>query len=137
MGRRMFLMVLLTLIVIGVGAQTLMGVAQASVVIPNLMPVLAPLIVMIVTPLLARLFRKMGIDIEESVLEPILMRLIEIISQVEKAKQHLTSNEKKELVTELAKGSLSPADQRLLVKRYGSLETAVQAAFERSSVALK
>jgi hypothetical protein len=49
----------------------------------------------------------------------------------------LTGNEKKELVTELAQERLSQADQRLLVRKYGSLETAVQAAFERSSVAAK
>ena len=112
-------------------------VAQAGVIIPNLLSILAPLIVAMVSPLLVRLFKKMGIEIEESMIDPILMQIIELIAQVEKAKQHLTGNEKKELVTEMVRGTLSKGDQQLLIRKYGSLETAVQAAFERSSVAVK
>ncbi len=98
---------------------------------------LSPLIVLIATPLISRLFKKLGIDINESVLEPILMRLIELIAAVEKGKPDLAGSEKKARVVTMARAVLSVAQQKLLLKRYGSLETAVQAAFERSSTALK
>jgi hypothetical protein len=98
---------------------------------------LGPLIVLIAAPLIARLFKKLGIDINESVLEPILLRLIEIIAAVEKGKPELNGSEKKAKVVDLAKAVLSSGEKKLLVNRYGSLETAVQAAFERSSVGKK
>jgi uncharacterized membrane protein len=132
------LMVGLLVLSLGLLAQVVSTtVAQAGVIIPNLLSILAPLIVAMVSPLLVRLFKKMGIEIEESMIDPILMQIIELIAQVEKDKQHLTGNEKKELVTEMVRGTLSKGDQQLLIRKYGSLETAVQAAFERSSVAVK
>lgn len=98
---------------------------------------LGPLIVLIAAPLLSRLFKKLGIDINESVLEPILLRLIEIISAVEKGAPELSGSEKKAKVVSLAQAVLGSAEKKLLLKRYGTLETAVQAAFERSSTAWK
>jgi len=98
---------------------------------------MAPLVVIIATPLITRLFKKLGIDIAESTLEPILMRIIEIIASVEQNKKNLSGAKKKELVTDMARSMISKADQKVLIKKYGSLETAVQAAFERSSVAVK
>jgi hypothetical protein len=98
---------------------------------------LGPLLVLIATPLLSRLFKKLGIDITESVLEPILMHLIELIAAVEKGKPDLPGSEKKARVVTMARAVLSATEQKLLLKRYGSIETAVQAAFERSSTSLK
>ncbi len=98
---------------------------------------LAPLIIAIVTPLITRLFRKIGIDIADSLVEPILMRIIEIIAKVEKSTSPLSGAEKKAQVVAYARATLSKKDQNLLVKKYGSLETAVQAAFEKSSISLK
>jgi len=97
---------------------------------------LAPLIVAVVAPLIARLFRKLGLDITDGLIEPILMRIIEIITSVEK-EAGLDGAQKKMQVIQIARGTLAAEDIRLLEKKYGSLETAVQAAFERSSVAGK
>jgi hypothetical protein len=97
---------------------------------------LAPLIVAVVAPLIARLFRKLGLDITDGLIEPILMRIIEIITSVEK-EAGLDGAQKKMQVIQIARGTLAAEDIRLLEKKYGSLETAVQAAFERSSVARK
>lgn len=96
----------------------------------------APLIVAVVAPLIARLFRKLGLDITDGLIEPILMRIIEIIVNVEK-KAGLDGEQKKMQVMQIARGTLAAEDIRLLEKKYGSLETAVQAAFERSSTARK
>lgn len=137
MGKRLFVMALLMLVVIGVAAQTVLGVAQAGVVLPKLAEIMAPLIVAMVTPLFVRLFRKLGVEIEESVIEPIIMQIIELIASVEANKQGLDGAQKKAMVTALVEQRLARRDQALLVRRYGSLETAVQAAFERSSTAKK
>ncbi len=97
---------------------------------------LTPLLVAIASPLLIRLFRKLGIDISNSTIEPILIQIIEIISSVEKNGQ-ASGAEKKGQVVALTRALLSAADQKTLINRYGSLETAVQAAFERSTTAWK
>ena len=132
MYKRIFITLALVLMLAALAAQTvahnpLSLIAQA----------LAPLVVIIATPLITRLFKKLGIDIAESTLEPILMRIIEIIASVEQNKKNLSGAQKKELVTDMTRSMLPKADQKALVKKYGSLETAVQAAFERSSVAVK
>lgn len=132
MYKRIFFTLILVLTVAAMAAQT---VAQNPLSL--IAQALAPLVVIIATPLISRLFKKLGIDIAESTLEPILMRIIEIIASVEQNKKNLSGNQKKELVTDMARSMLPPADQKALIKRYGSLETAVQAAFERSSVAVK
>jgi len=111
----------------GTGGNTLRLLLQA----------LTPLILIIVTPLLGRLFRKLGIEIDDSVLEPILTRLIEIIMQVEKDPRKRTGIEKKALVAEIARQALPAHDYKLLLKRYGSIETAVQAAYEKSAQSRK
>lgn len=137
--KRFVFTVLLAVLVVSLMAQAAAPVlAQAGgLTIPNLLPLIAPLIVAIISPLLARLFKKMGIDIEESQIDPILMRLIEIIANVEAEKKGLSGAQKKEQVTSIARNVLPLHEQQLLVKRFGSLETAVQAAFERSSTAKK
>ena len=132
MYKRIFFTLILVLTVAAMAAQT---VAQNRLSL--IAQALAPLVVIIATPLISRLFKKLGIDIAESTLEPILMRIIEIIASVEQNKKNLSGAQKKELVTDMARSMLPKADQKALVKKYGSLETAVQAAFERSSVAVK
>jgi len=132
MYKRIFFTLVLVLMLAALTAQT---VAQNPLSL--IAQALAPLVVIIATPLITRLFKKLGIDIAESTLEPILMRIIEIIASVEQNKKNLSGAQKKELVTDMARSMLPKADQKALVKKYGSLETAVQAAFERSSVAVK
>lgn len=132
MYKRIFITLALVLMLAALAAQT---VAQNPLSL--IAQALAPLVVIIATPLITRLFKKLGIDIAESTLEPILMRIIEIIASVEQNKKNLSGAQKKELVTDMARSMISKADQKALVKKYGSLETAVQAAFERSSVSMK
>ncbi len=132
MYKRIFITLALVLMLAALTAQT---VAQNPLSL--IAQALAPLVVIIATPLITRLFKKLGIDIAESTLEPILMRIIEIIASVEQNKKNLSGAQKKELVTDMARSMISKADQKVLIKKYGSLETAVQAAFERSSVAVK
>ena len=132
MYKRIFITLALVLMLAALAAQT---VAQNPLSL--IAQALAPLVVIIATPLITRLFKKLGIDIAESTLEPILMRIIEIIASVEQTKKNLSGAQKKELVTDMARSMISKADQKVLIKKYGSLETAVQAAFERSSVAAK
>lgn len=103
----------------------------------TLLITLAPLIVAIASPLLIRLFKKLGIDLQQDLLEPILTRLIEIIANVEKNSPGLLGKDKKLKAAALARTLLGAGEQKLLIKRYGSLETAVQAAYERSSVGKK
>lgn len=132
----MYKRILITLaLVLMLAALTAQTVAQNPLSL--IAQALAPLVVIIATPLITRLFKKLGIDIAESTLEPILMRIIEIIASVEQNKKNLSGAQKKELVTDMARSMISKADQKVLIKKYGSLETAVQAAFERSSVAVK
>lgn len=132
MYKRIFITLALVLMLAALAAQT---VAQNPLSL--IAQALAPLVVIIATPLITRLFKKLGIDIAESTLEPILMRIIEIIASVEQNKKNLSGAQKKELVTDMTRSMLPKADQKALVKKYGSLETAVQAAFERSSVSMK
>lgn len=132
MFKRIFITLALVLMLAALTAQT---VAQNPLSL--IAQALAPLVVIIATPLITRLFKKLGIDIAESTLEPILMRIIEIIASVEQNKKNLSGAQKKELVTDMARSMISKADQKALVKKYGSLETAVQAAFERSSISMK
>ncbi len=132
MYKRIFITLALVLMLAALAAQT---VAQNPLSL--IAQALAPLVVIIAAPLITRLFKKLGIDIAESTLEPILMRIIEIIASVEQNKKNLSGAQKKELVTDMARSMISKADQKVLIKKYGSLETAVQAAFERSSVAVK
>lgn len=132
MHKRIFITLILGLTIVAVGAET---VAQNPLSL--IFQALAPLVVIIVTPLITRLFKKLGIEIAESTIEPILMRIIEIIASVEQNKKDLSGAQKKELVTDMARTMLPQGDQKVLIKKYGSLETAVQAAFERSTAALK
>ncbi|MDD3535722.1 MAG: hypothetical protein PHC50_06220 [Candidatus Cloacimonetes bacterium] len=131
MYKRIYLMVIiLVMILLPVAAY-----ADTANTLGLLTQALMPLIVIIVSPLIARLFRKLGIDIADSTLEPILMRIIEIIARVEGS--DMTGEQKKDFVSQELQRTLSKAEIKALIKRYGSLQTAVQAAFEQSSVAYK
>lgn len=137
MKKHLFLIIIMTLIVMSLAAQSIAAIPLIAGIFPPLIQVMAPLIVMIATPLIVRLFRKMGIELNENTIEPILIHIMELIAAVEENKKELSGTQKKALVTDMLNNTLSPKDQALLIKRYGSLETAVQAAFEKSSTSLK
>lgn len=132
MFKKMFFMVMLLVVIM---VPVFAKVSDAATTFSLLTQALMPLIIIIVSPLLARLFKKAGIDIEDSVLEPILMRIIEIIARVDNTE--LSGEQKKDFVTKELNKTFSEDEKKTLVKRYGSLDTAVQAAFEKSSVAFR
>lgn len=128
------LMLVLAMLVLGVLPLVAGGLGDAG---KEIVLILAPLIVALVSPLLLRLFRKLGIEVNDGLIEPILMRLIELIAQIQKTNPDIDGASRKAKVVALSRMTLSNVEQKLLVKRYGSLETAVQAAYERSATALK
>ncbi len=84
-------------------------------------------------PLLIKLSRKLGLTINEQQASDAIDALINIIVNIDLGKGG-TGAEKKAVAVEIAKNSLSVAQQKVLVKKYGTLEAAVQVAFERSSL---
>lgn len=126
MSRRLFLFALMLI--------TIFTMAATSPT-QGMILVLAPLIMAVISPLIIRIFRKMGIEIEDSLIDPVLMKLIELIAKVEP--DGGSGEEKKMQVVNLARRSLAKKDIKILEKRYGSLETAVQAAYENSSIAMR
>ncbi len=99
--------------------------------------IVTPIILLVVTPLLVRLFKKLGIDITNEALDPIIVKIIELIVKVEQDAKDTRGDDKKRLVVEMAYSALTPNELKIATKKYGSLSAAVQAAFEASSTALK
>ncbi len=132
--KRLFLLFLLVLI-IAISISPLFAASGAANTV--IWEIVTPLILLVVTPLLVRLFKKIGIDISNDALDPILIKIIELIVQVEEDSKSAKGEDKKRLVVEMAYSKLSPRELKLVQKRYGSLSAAVQAAYEASSTALK
>lgn len=128
---RLFLLVLMMSLMILPCAADSTGGRQ------NIWAALTPLLVLVISPLLVRLFRKLGIEISQGVLEPILIKLIEIIARVEEENPQIPGSQKKALVARHARKVLSSREQKLVRSAFGNIETAVQAAFERTHVGLK
>lgn len=132
MKRIIFMLILAILIILPVA---LMGI-DGDVKPPNqIWILLAPLIATIVTSYGVRLFKWLGIPIEDHLLYPIMMKLIEIIAGSESLGG--SGNDKKTRVVNAVMQQLKPRELKLLNRRFGSIETAVQAAFEMSSTAKK
>jgi hypothetical protein len=98
---------------------------------------LAPIIATLVTSYGVRLFKWLGIPIEDHLIYPVLIKLIEMIAGVDGSKANLPGALKKGQVVDIAKERLKPSELKLLNRRFGSIDTAVQAAFEMSSTAKK
>ncbi|MDD3633312.1 MAG: hypothetical protein PHW38_05935 [Candidatus Cloacimonetes bacterium] len=103
----------------------------------DILGAIGPILVLILAPLISRLFKKLGLEIADSSIEPVLMRIIEIIVGVEKENKDMKGTEKKNIVVERMNTILNNKEKEMLLKRYGSLETAVEAAFQRSNIARK
>jgi len=84
-------------------------------------------------PLLIKLGKKLGLTIDEQQAQDAIAALINIIVNIELGTGG-SGAQKKELAVQIAKNTLSVAQQRILERKYGSLEAAVQVAFERSSL---
>lgn len=151
--RRFFILSILALMIIAVGVASLKAQAPPPVpqdVPPTFTPVpdepvqkpnyfwprLAAIIVALF-PLGVKIFKWLGIDLEATAIYPILVKIIEIIAGVEEKRKSLPGHEKKNAVVEFASKQLTQRELKLLNKRFGSLDTAVQAAYEISSTAQK
>ncbi len=84
-------------------------------------------------PLLIKLGKKLGLTIDEQQAQDAIAALINIIVNIELGTGG-SGAQKKDLAVQIAKNTLSVAQQRILERKYGSLEAAVQVAFERSSL---
>jgi hypothetical protein len=111
--------------------------AAKSNVWGNVLLIFSPLLVAVVSKLTAKVFKKLDIDIEDSVLEGIFAELFRLIASAEKKKASLSAEERFRQVVDTAYAKLSKKNIVLLEKRFGSVENAVQAAFEQSSVSRK
>ncbi len=119
------------------GIMSIMLASEGKNVGTDILTALGPLLVLILAPIISRLFKKLGLEIADSAIEPVLMRIIEIIAGVEKEKKELSGKAKKNLVINRAGAILSDKEKKLLLKRYGNLGTAVEAAFQMSNLAIK
>lgn len=132
--KKLFLFLLITFTMMISAAPLFAASGTASHVIWE---IVTPLILLVVTPLLVRLFKKIGIDITNDALDPILIKIIELIVSVEEDAKATRGEDKKRLVVEMAYSKLTPKELKTVTQKYGSLSAAVQAAYEMSSTAIK
>lgn len=85
-------------------------------------------------PLLLKLGKKMGLTIDESLANDAIQALINILVNVDFGDKDLRGDKKKKIAVTIANNTLPNAQRDVLVKKYGSMEAAVQVAFERSSL---
>ena len=85
-------------------------------------------------PLLVKLTRKAGLEITEAQAQMALDALINILVNIELNGPDADGKRKKEIAKYQAQNLLPPETYNILVKRYGDIDTAVQAAFEKSSL---
>lgn len=112
----------------------------ASPVAQTLLLLLAPLLASILAPLAVRLFKKLGIELQDQILEPIILQIMQIIAGVEHRYKSTKSGEERRLeVRNKLENTrvLKPVKRKLLEARYGDLDTAIEAAFQRSPYAGK
>ncbi|HNX38860.1 MAG TPA: hypothetical protein PL124_11145 [Candidatus Cloacimonadota bacterium] len=129
--------VLLLVIMMIALAIPLLAVSETTQIVNQLLLILSPVIVGVVGALAQKLFKLMGISVDNTMLEGILAKILELIVKQEQMHGTASGADKLKAVTNQAYATLSKKEQKLLEKRYGSVETAVQVAFEGSSVALK
>lgn len=103
----------------------------------NMLLLFSPLLVAVVSKLTSKLFKKLDIDIQDSVLQGIFAELFRLIASAEKKKGTLSAEQRFQHVVDAAYSKLGKKNISLLKARFGSVENAVQAAFEQSSIALK
>jgi hypothetical protein len=85
-------------------------------------------------PLLMKLTKKLGLDITDSQAKAAIDALINIVVNIDLENKDASSEQKKAQSKLTAQNLLPPEMQSVLIKKYGSLEAAVQVAFERSSL---
>lgn len=85
-------------------------------------------------PLIIKLGKKLGITIDEQLATDAINALINILVNIDLGNKGADPKIKKQLALQTAGAMLTNAQRDVLIKKYGSLEAAVQVAFERSSL---
>ena len=93
------------------------------------------IIVPVVTKLTSKLFKKLNIDLDDSILEAAFAEAWKLIRIAEKQFPHTPS--RAPYVKEHLDLILPAKTKEAAIRRYGSLDNFVQAAFESSNVSLK
>lgn len=88
-------------------------------------------------PLLIKLGRKLGIDISQEDAERVMSILVNIIAQVEQSHKDKDGATRKQIALGLAERNLTHQQKQLMIQKHGSMEAAVEAAFQRSHLATK
>lgn len=88
-------------------------------------------------PILIRLGRKIGIEISQEAAEQVMSILVNIIATVEQSHQGKDGATKKQIALGLAENGLTNQQKQLMIQKHGSLEAAVEVAFQRSHLANK
>jgi hypothetical protein len=85
-------------------------------------------------PLILKLGKKLGLTIDEQLASDAIQALINIIVNIDLGKGNADGAAKKKMAVITANNTLTNAQKDVLIMKYGSLEAAVQVAFERSSL---
>lgn len=85
-------------------------------------------------PLIIKLGKKLGLTIDEDLAADAINALINILVNIDLGGSEASGAAKKKLAVLTARQTLTNAQKDVLEKKYGSLEAAVQVAFERSSL---
>lgn len=85
-------------------------------------------------PLLIKLGKKLGITIDEQLATDAINALINILVNIDLGNKGADPAIKKQLAMQTAAATLTNAQRDVLIRKYGSMEAAVQVAFERSSL---
>ncbi|MFA7543516.1 MAG: hypothetical protein WCY84_04005 [Candidatus Cloacimonadaceae bacterium] len=85
-------------------------------------------------PLIMKWTRKIGLEITDNQAQAAIDALINILVNIDLDRSDVSSELKKQQAILTAQNILPPEMQSVLLKKYGSMEAAVQVAFERSSL---
>lgn len=132
--KRLFTIVILMLLVVMpaiMPAATFWDEAKAPI-----SQILGVVLTILGVPLLMKLGRKMGLDIDQQLANDAIDALINIVVNIDIGKGG-DSVAKKRMAVTMANNTLPNAKRELLIKKYGSMDAAVQVAFERSSLSNK
>jgi hypothetical protein len=103
----------------------------------QIIKLLTPIIVLALTPVLIRWFRKLGIELENNEISNLITTIINLLVNIDLKNKEMSSIDKKKLAVAEVQRVLPKQKQNILEKAFGSIEAAVQWAFEKSSLAKK
>ena len=102
----------------------------------TILTILSPVIVGAFSALTYKLFKVLGITVDGDIVERCFAEIIQFIIEME-SKTTLTASEKFNKVVDKTYATLTKKQQAVLIKKYGSIENAVEVCFQGSAVALK